>query len=137
MQKWIVFDGSEPRLALYSSLFSHFFDFRKRSKNRCQKGRQKLSFLVQNATLDAPRVDLSDVFGRFAKLRKIDDFSVSLWTSKSRLKIEPWGPKGRNQRSEPSPGRVRVGHFGHRGSQGGGHNQRYSKNINTNIEEEI
>ena len=27
MRKWEVFDGSEPRLALYSSLISHFRDF--------------------------------------------------------------------------------------------------------------
>ena len=45
MRKWEVFDGSEPRLALYSSLISHFRRFWKKSKNRCQKGAQKSCFL--------------------------------------------------------------------------------------------
>ena len=41
MWKSEVFDGSEPRLVLYSSLITHFRRFRKKSKNRCQKGAQK------------------------------------------------------------------------------------------------
>jgi len=70
MRKWKVFDGSEPRLALYSSLISHFFDFRKGLKNRCQKGGQKLSFLVQNATLDAQGSIYPTFFDDFEKYEK-------------------------------------------------------------------
>ena len=70
MRKWEVFDGSEPRLALYSSLISHFFDFRKGLKNRCQKGGEKLSFLVQNATLDAQGSIYPTFFDDFEKYEK-------------------------------------------------------------------
>ena len=70
MRKSKVFDGSEPRLALYSSLISHFFDFRKRSKNRCQKGGEKLSFLIQNATLDAQGSIYPTFFDDFGKYEK-------------------------------------------------------------------
>ena len=62
-----VFDGSEPRLALYSSLISHFCNFRKKSKNRCQKGAQKLWFLIQNATLDAQGSIYPTFFDDFGK----------------------------------------------------------------------
>ena len=70
IRKWEVFDSSEPRLALYSSLISHFFDFRKRLKNRCQKGGQKLSFLIQNATLDAQGSIYPTFFYDFGKYEK-------------------------------------------------------------------
>ena len=53
MRKSMNFDGSEPRLALYSSLILHFCHFRKISKNLCKKGCQKLSFLVQKPALGA------------------------------------------------------------------------------------
>ena len=33
MRKWEVFDGSEPRLALYSSLITHFRHFPKKTKS--------------------------------------------------------------------------------------------------------
>ena len=66
----MLFDGSEPRFALYSSLISHFRRFLKKSKNRCQKGPEKSCFLIQNRSLDAPgSIDSAIwvVFGRFEK----------------------------------------------------------------------
>ena len=53
MRKWEVFDDSEPRLVLYSSLISHFCHFQKRSENQCKKGCHKLSFLIQKPALGA------------------------------------------------------------------------------------
>ena len=71
MRKSKVFDdGSEPRLALYPSLISHFFDFRKKLKIRCQKGSQKLSFLVQNETLDGQGSIYPTFFDDFEKYEK-------------------------------------------------------------------
>ena len=70
MRKSKVFDGSEPRLALYSSLITHFRRFRKKSKNRCQKGAQKLCFFVQKRASDAAgsiNSAIGSVFGRFQK----------------------------------------------------------------------
>ena len=57
-----VFDGSEPRLALYSSLISHFRIFWKKSKNRCQKGGQKLNFLMKKRSLGAKGSIVSVIF---------------------------------------------------------------------------
>ena len=51
MLKWVVFGGSEARLALYSSLISHFRPFRKNRKNRRQKGCQMSCFLMKNDAL--------------------------------------------------------------------------------------
>ena len=48
MRKSKVFDGSEPRLALYSSLITHFRRFRKKSKNRCQKEPKSRGFCSKN-----------------------------------------------------------------------------------------
>ena len=84
MPKSKVFDGSEPRLALYSSHISHFRPFRKISKNRCKKGCQKLLFLVQKLALGAQESIDSAIFARFLRIRKIIDFLMRLqWSKKS------------------------------------------------------
>ena len=46
MRKSMNFDGSEPRLALYSSLILHFCHFRKKWKKRSKTGGQKSCFLI-------------------------------------------------------------------------------------------
>ena len=84
MRKWKVFDGSEPRLALYSSLISHFFDFRKKLKIRCQKGSQKLSFLVQTETLNGQGSIYPTFFDDFEKYEK----SVIFWCRSGRQKVD-------------------------------------------------
>ena len=78
MRKSKVFDGSEPRLALYSSLILHFRPFRKKSKNRCQKGSQKFRILVQKLILGAPGTSQGSILRIFGCLRltsKNNDFS--------------------------------------------------------------
>ena len=63
-------------------------------------------------------------------------FDVALDVEKSikNRALEPQRPK---TALRVIPSNRRVGHFGHRGTQGGGHNQRYSKNINKRIEKQI
>ena len=53
MKKSMLFHGSERRLALYSSLISHFRPFLKKSKNLCQQGANKSCFLMKNVPLGA------------------------------------------------------------------------------------
>ena len=69
MQKsMFFFDGSEPRLALYSSLVSHFGNFCKKLKSVCKKGSQKCCFLVQiravgaTGSIDSAIFDVLEVF---------------------------------------------------------------------------
>ena len=52
MRKWEVFDGSEPRLALYSSLISHFRPFRKNRKTYAK--REAKSHCERRALTAAP-----------------------------------------------------------------------------------
>ena len=83
------FDGSEPRLALYSSLISHFCHFRKNRKNRCQKGSQKSLFLVQKPTLGAPGAIDSTIFDNFwwwAKRIRV------IYVLGHSLELAPWLP---------------------------------------------
>ena len=89
-------------------LFAYFtlFRFSKKIEKSMPKGRPKVVIFDPKCDLGRSRVDLSDVFWRFWKIRKIDDFWMSLWTSKSRLKIEPWGAKGRKRCCEPWPSRA-------------------------------
>ena len=46
-----VFDDSEPRLALYSSLITHFRNFLKKNEKPMPKGMPKVLFFVQKQTL--------------------------------------------------------------------------------------
>ena len=55
MRKWKVFDGSEPRLALYSSLISHFRHFRKNTKKTVSKGIPKVMFLDARGSKMIPK----------------------------------------------------------------------------------
>ena len=67
-------------------LFAYFtlFRFSKRIEKSMPKGRRKVVIFGPKCDLRRSRVDLSDVFWRFWKIRKIDDFLMSLWTWKSR-----------------------------------------------------
>ena len=53
-EKGIHFHGPEPRNTLYSSLITHFWQFRKRLENQCRKGCQKACFLVPGLPRRAP-----------------------------------------------------------------------------------
>ena len=48
MRKSKVFDGSEPRLALYSSLITHFCHFRKTQKINAKRDAQNRVFGSEN-----------------------------------------------------------------------------------------
>ena len=87
MRKSKVFDGPEPRLALYSSLITHFRRFRKKSKNRCKKGCQKLSFLVQKPALGAQGPIDSAFFDDLGELEKSSFFGNR---SESQTNLENW-----------------------------------------------
>ena len=73
MQNIKLFDGSEPRLALYSSLISHFRHFWKQSKNQWKT--EPESHCVRRAQTAAPlggnrRISISGkVFGKRRKRR--------------------------------------------------------------------
>ena len=54
MRKSIFFDGSKPRLALYSLFFSHFGKFSKESKSRWKKGCHEWRFFYKNWRFWAP-----------------------------------------------------------------------------------
>ena len=70
MRKWKVFDSSKRRLALYSSLISHFCHFRKIPKNRCRNGHQNHRKLVQNPTWRRPVAIDSSIFVVLERCKK-------------------------------------------------------------------
>ena len=83
MPKCMLFDGLEPRLALYSSLISHFRHFQKMSKNQCKKGIQISCFLMQNWDFWTPRSIDSALLVVFGRCRKIVIFYVGLGRPKN------------------------------------------------------
>ena len=107
MQKWMVFDGSEPRLALYSSLISHFRHFQKMSKNQCKKGIQISCFLMQNWDFWTPRSIDSAILVVFGRCRKILIFYVGLGRPKNDKKSILSRPRD----PRVTPGIARVWHF--------------------------
>ena len=85
-RKSMVFDGSEPRLALYSSLISHFRHFWKNSKKRCQKGGQKSCFLIPKPTFGAQGSIESAILAVFRGFEKSLIFRRLFWVPKNRKK---------------------------------------------------
>ena len=83
MPKCMLFDGLEPRLALYSSLISHFRHFQKMSKNQCKKRIQISCFLMQNWDFWTPRSIDSALLVVFGRCRKIVIFYVGLGRPKN------------------------------------------------------
>ena len=100
MPKSMIFDCSEPRLALYSSLISHFCHFRKTSKNRCKKGCQKLSFLVPKPALAAQGPIDSAFFDDLGELEKSTFFGNRSGSQKNRKNCA----KGRQKESRMPAG---------------------------------
>ena len=86
MRKSMLFDGSEPCLALYSSLISHFCHFRKTLKNPCKKGCQKSLIFVQKRDLGAQGSIDSTILGDFWGFKKSLIFGCRSWASKIRKK---------------------------------------------------
>ena len=107
--------------------------FSEKVEKSMPKGSPKVEVFAPKTDLGRSRVDWFCHFGRFLRIRKIIVFSMSFWVVEKSIKIEPWGVKGRKRRCEPSANHRRVGYFGHRGSQGGGHYQRYSRNKGSRI----
>ena len=83
MQKIMLFDGLEPRLASYSSLISHFRHFQKLSKNQCKKGIQIQYLLMQNWDFWTPISIDSALLVVFGRCRKIVIFYVGLGRPKN------------------------------------------------------
>ena len=79
----MLFDGSEPRLALYSSLISHFRHFQKMSKNQCKKVSKFHAFLMLNWDFWTPRSIESALLVVFGRCRKIVIFYVGLGRPKN------------------------------------------------------
>ena len=62
----MLFDGSEPRLALYSSLISHFRNFQEKPKNEAEQGLKSYVFWSKNvpwASLGSVLVRLGEALG--------------------------------------------------------------------------
>ena len=93
MHTSMLFDGSEPRLALYSSLISHFRHFRKISK-KLRKMVAKSYAIWSKNDLERPKVDWFSHLGWFLVIRKIADFFVSLRGVTKSIKTEPWSVLG-------------------------------------------
>ena len=91
-----------------------------------------MSFLIQNATLDAQGSIYPTFFDDFGKYEK----SMIFRCRSERQKVDQKSSLGAPKAENIAPSNRRVGHFGHRGSQGGGHIQRYSRNINIRIEKQ-
>ena len=107
----MLFDGLEPRLALYSSLISHFRHFGKMSKNQCKKGLQNSCFLMKDWYFWTPGSfdsAISVVFGAISKNR---NFLCRSWEAKKREKIDPWPSKGSPSNSRDPPGVHQGWHF--------------------------
>ena len=85
MLKLMLFDGSEPCLALYSSLISHFRHFQKRSKNQC-KQISKVMFFDEKLTLGRPRLIYSPIFAVCWWFEKLVFFLIQNWTIKKKKK---------------------------------------------------
>ena len=106
----MVFDGSEPRLALYSSLISHFRNFRKKLKNRCQNGSENPSELVQKSTLGWLLAPDCRLFRLLEQCQKMLEFRSRLGRPKNRKSL----PKGRQKELRMLTG----SYFGQPGSPG-------------------
>ena len=103
----MFFDDSEPRLALYSSLISHFRHFQKRSKNQCKRGFQNSCFLMKNWYFWTPGSfdsAISVIFGRYRKI-------LIFYVGPGRLKNEKNSILGRPRDPRGTPGIHRGWHF--------------------------
>ena len=87
MPKSKVFDSSEPRLALYSSLILHFRHFRTISKKQCKKAYKKLLSLVQKPALGAQGLIDSAFFDDLGELETSQFFGNG---SGSQKNLENW-----------------------------------------------
>ena len=105
----MLFGGSEPRLALYSSLISHFRHFQKRLKKQCKKSLQNSCFLMKNWYFWTPGSFDSAILVVFGRYRKSFFFLCRTMEVQKREKsilARPRDPRG-------TPGI-------HQGSTGGG-----------------
>ena len=128
MRKSKVFNGSEPRLALYSSLISHIHHFWKQSKNQWKKGPRKSCFLIQKRALDAKGSIEGTIFLDFSWFEKSLIFQCHEGASKNPQKSSPGASKGRHGAAT----RARWHQFWRRLPQGRPP-RAYYQNINTGI----
>ena len=115
MQKWMLFDGSEPRLALYSLLISHFRHFQKRLKNQCKKGLHNSCFFMKDWYFWTPGSFDSVILVVFGRYRKIVFFLCRTMEVQKREKSilarprDPRGTPGIHQgwhfNAQPPPGK--------------------------------
>ena len=122
MRKSKLFDGSKPRLALYSSLISHFCTFWKKLKNQCQNVLQKFCFLIKKNEPWPPQgrliLQFLSIFGD-SKIRCFFYFASEA------PKIRKCCPKCHKK----DPGCQRPITFGRQGPQGGPARDQKSGNV--------